>query len=102
MGFKAGDEVIVKETGWVGNVVKQHLDDDIYLVRFERYVSGSELQLMSEADAELKASRPSNGGPERTAETERLALLLKQDLEDSKLSASTIESMKKLNLIKER
>lgn len=100
MRFNAGDEVIVRETDWVGNIVKQRLDEDMYIVRFERYFSGSDLQLMSEAEAELKAAKKVEWwGPGRTAEIERLTPLLKQDIEDGRLSAATIESMKKLGLI---
>jgi hypothetical protein len=103
MAFKAGDEVIVRETGWVGNIVKQRLDDDMYLVRFERFIGGPKLQLMSEADAELKASRPLDWwAPELTAERQHMNVLLEQDLKvnDGKLSEATRESMRKLGLIK--
>ncbi len=100
MAFKPGDEVILRDSGWVGNIVRQRLDDDIYLVRFERYCSGENLQLLSEADAKLRASKPLDWwAPERTEEYNRLTPLLKQDLEDGKLSKATIESMTKLGLI---
>jgi hypothetical protein len=104
MELKAGDEIIVRGTDWVGNVVKQRIpNEDMYLVRFERYFTADKLQLMSEADAERRAGEPLPWyAPEKTAEMEKLTPLLAKDLNDgsNKLSDETIESMEKLGLIK--
>jgi hypothetical protein len=100
MAFKPGDEVILESNGRVGSVVRQRLNEDFYVVRFERYCDGSKLKLMSEVEAERKASKPLDWwAPELTEEYKRLTPLLKQDLEDGKLSAETIESMTNLGLI---
>jgi dihydrofolate reductase len=55
MKFSAGDEVIVKGTDLVGKIVRQRLNDNIYLVQIEHYYSGDALQSMKEAEAEQKA-----------------------------------------------
>ena len=100
MAFKQGDEVVVASNGWVSNVVKQRLNDDIYLVRFDMYCDGSSLKLKSEADAEREASKPlAWRAADAAEEWKRLAPLLKRDLEDGKLSESTTESMTKLGII---
>jgi hypothetical protein len=105
--FAAGDEVIVRGTDWVGEVIKQRIEgEEMYLVNFERYFSGSKLQLMSEADAEMKALQPSPlWAPEKLEELEKLTDLLKETYPDGKivtLSEPILQSMRALGLIKEK
>lgn len=104
MKYSAGDEVIVRGTDLVGTVVKQRLDDDMYLVRIEKFFNGDSLQGMKEAEADLRQSQPAPiWAPQFAAEWERLGELANEHFRHGatdKLSQPMIESMKKLGLIK--
>jgi dihydrofolate reductase len=104
MKFSAGDEVIVRGTNLVGKVIKQRLDDDIYLVRIEKFYRGDSLQSMKETEAELKSNQTLPlWSPEFAAEWERLAQLTDEHQrqgDPDRLSEPMMESLRKLGLLK--
>jgi hypothetical protein len=104
MKFSAGDEVIVRGTDLFGVVVKQRLDEDMYVVRIEKIYRGDSLQSMKEAEAESKSSQtPPVSAPELAAEWKRLAQLTDEHRRNGNLdsfSEPMMESMRRVGLLK--